>query len=238
MRPLDRCAALQLWDTGEGLAPVARASLLLAQGRPDATLESLEALSLGRRDAELLRLRELTFGSRLDINVVCPHCGERMVCAVECNELVAELPADQGVTHSIELAGQRIEFRLPTGADLAAAVLLGTPELIVGDLTARCVLHPRPAEHAFDEQTIAAIAQRMLELDPLAEVVLELSCGRCNRSAQHLFDIAEFFWAEIRSYAQRLLQDIDTLARAYGWREGDILALTDKRRARYLQLTA
>src|SRR5206468_730296 len=37
-------------------------------------------------------------------------------------------------------------------------------------------------------------------------------------------------------FAGRLLREVDALARAYGWREPDILALTPWRRDAYLQL--
>ena len=53
-----------------------------------------------------------------------------------------------------------------------------------------------------------------------------------------LFDIAEFFWTEISAQAQRLLREIDALARAYGWTEHEILSLPAQRRQTYLELIA
>jgi hypothetical protein len=45
-----------------------------------------------------------------------------------------------------------------------------------------------------------------------------------------------FLWSEIHSWAQRLLRDVHAIAAAYGWREGDILAMNPLRRQAYLEL--
>ena len=47
-------------------------------------------------------------------------------------------------------------------------------------------------------------------------------------------DILSFLWAEVDSLAKRLLCDVHILAWAYGWREKDILALSEFRRRYYL----
>jgi hypothetical protein len=43
-----------------------------------------------------------------------------------------------------------------------------------------------------------------------------------------------FFWNEIHVRGRRLLQEIDLLARTYGWTEGEILGMTDHRRRLYV----
>jgi hypothetical protein len=49
-------------------------------------------------------------------------------------------------------------------------------------------------------------------------------------------DPAEFLWAAAEAQARRLLLEVDALARAYGWREPDVLALPPARRRAYLEL--
>jgi hypothetical protein len=44
-------------------------------------------------------------------------------------------------------------------------------------------------------------------------------------------------WQKVQLAAERLLLDIDTLARAYGWTESDVLRLSPVRRAAYVQMT-
>jgi hypothetical protein len=51
-----------------------------------------------------------------------------------------------------------------------------------------------------------------------------------------LFDIVSFFWTELSAQAKRLLREVHTLARGYGWREADILAMSARRRQLYLDL--
>ena len=50
------------------------------------------------------------------------------------------------------------------------------------------------------------------------------------------FDIVSFFWREIEEFAIRTLREIHALARAYGWAEDQILALSPTRRRCYLEM--
>jgi hypothetical protein len=52
------------------------------------------------------------------------------------------------------------------------------------------------------------------------------------------FDAASFVFSEIRHRAHQLLLEVDALARAYGWREEDILRLPDARRELYVGLVS
>jgi hypothetical protein len=76
----------------------------------------------------------------------------------------------------------------------------------------------------------------MARQDPQAEIRINLSCPQCDQQWSDYFDIGSFFWTEITVMAKRLLADVDALARRYGWREADILAMTPWRRHTYLQL--
>ena len=88
------------------------------------------------------------------------------------------------------------------------------------------------------DETIEAISRAMLEADPQAEIILQLTCPACAHEWNLLFDIADFFWTELSVQAQRLLREIDTLARVYGWTEREILNLPAQRRQTYLELVA
>ena len=85
---------------------------------------------------------------------------------------------------------------------------------------------------------IEVLSRAMLEAYPQAEIILRLTCPTCGHEWDLLFDIAEFFWREISAQAQRLLREIDTLARAYGWTEREILSLPAQRRQTYLEMLA
>jgi hypothetical protein len=89
-----------------------------------------------------------------------------------------------------------------------------------------------------DDETIVALSRAMLEVDPQAEITFHLTCPACAHEWDLLFDITDFFWTEISVQAQRLLREIDALARAYGWTEREILNLPAQRRQTYLEMLA
>ena len=93
-------------------------------------------------------------------------------------------------------------------------------------------------QRELSDETIAAVSRAMLETDPQAEITLRLTCPSCGHEWELLFDIGEFFWTEISAQAQRLLREIDILARTYGWTEREILSLPAQRRRTYLELAA
>jgi hypothetical protein len=64
----------------------------------------------------------------------------------------------------------------------------------------------------------------------------ELVCDHCNKRSSSVFDIRAFFWRELSARAQQIVLDVHDLARAYGWRESDVLSLSPARRRRYLEL--
>ena len=76
----------------------------------------------------------------------------------------------------------------------------------------------------------------MADADPLAEVLVDVVCPAVATQFVADLDVASFVWAEVRARAQRLLRDVDVLARAYGWTEAEVLELGDRRREAYLTL--
>ena len=50
------------------------------------------------------------------------------------------------------------------------------------------------------------------------------------------FDVAAFLWASVERWALLTLRDVHQLALAYGWGEGDVLALSPLRRQLYLEM--
>src|SRR5947209_2679538 len=100
MRALNAAELLDAWERSAAQPPAWRPLALLAAagaastapGAPPA-LPALPAIAdwpVGRRDAELLRLRESTFGSRLAATAACPGCGERLELAFDAGEIRAQ----------------------------------------------------------------------------------------------------------------------------------------------------
>ena len=72
---------------------------------------------------------------------------------------------------------------------------------------------------ALAEDERAAVTAAIAEADPLAEVLVGLTCPACDRAFSADVDVAEFAWRALRDAGRRLLGEVDALARAYGWTE-------------------
>ena len=240
MRVLSAAELLELWERGLRQPPARRAVALLEAACPDLSPDEAAALPVGRRDAYLFDLRELLLGPDLTIVVSCPNCGEQLDSTFHGAQIRADASAAQP-TQTIEADAYRIAFRLPASDDLLA--LSRAPDRTAARrmLLDRCILH---AEHngeradvaSLPEDVVAAVAARMAAADPQADVELDLSCPACTHAWESSFDIAGFFWQEIHAWAKSMLRSVHALARAYGWREADILALSPTRLQIYLEL--
>jgi hypothetical protein len=86
------------------------------------------------------------------------------------------------------------------------------------------------------DHILKALSRRMDELDPQADIRMQLTCPRCAHQWETLFDIASILWHEINHWAERMLLTVHRLAKAYGWSEQDILSMSPIRRQFYLEL--
>lgn len=253
MRALSAAEILDVWERGADLHPAERALALLAVTCPEWSCDHLLGLSVGGRDALLLAAREQTFGGDLTGTARCPDCVELLEFSARTSDLragsgIGDVPdaVSRSFRMTLHPAGQpdpavHLIYRLPTGGDLVALRGVAGFETVRRALAARCILEATwggaavPANELPDE-LLAALANEMSVRDPQAEVLLDLTCPACGRHWQAIFDIAAFFWAELAAEAKRLLREVDALARAYGWREADILTLNPRRRQAYLEM--
>jgi hypothetical protein len=224
-------AILDVWERSRRLEPFDRAHHLRAALEPAVAPDVLLDETVGRRDAALVHGRMGTFGSEAECFVECPRCGEPLELTVDLARLVEGIgtPPDAGGPHRVDGAGGTVTFRLPTTGDLAAVRDDADPRAALLD---RCVLAVEPGPDALD---VEALDAAMAELDPLADVELALTCAPCGHAWTARFDIASHLWGEVEAEAQRLIAEVDALARAYGWSEGEILALSARRRQSYLE---
>ncbi len=227
---------LALWETGRPQHALDRALTILAAATPGASRAALADLPIGERDARLLELRALVFGPRAEGFAECPHCNERLEFLLDLAGLEGRAPSrppDVRPCYETETNDSTIRFRLPTSRDLAEAATARDHNDGLGILVEKCCMR-----QDLPNEAIAALSRAMLEADPRAEITLRLTCPACGHEWDLLFDIGEFFWREISAQAQRLLREIDTLARAYGWTEHEILNLPAQRRQTYLEMLA
>lgn len=244
MRGLSAGDLLRLWESVAAQHPLDRALTILAAVEPDQARRQLARLPSGRRDARLLAVYARTFGSHIDGQGRCPQCEGRVEFGLDTRTLLA-VAADEGEEASLELVteGFTMIYRLPDSLDLAAIAHLGDVAEARHRLLERCILQATRDGVAvgLDEVPdglLALVAEQMAAHDPLAEIELTLACPACGQQWQLFFDIASFLWLKIEMRARRLLSEVDTLARAYGWREAEILALSPGRRQAYLEMVS
>jgi hypothetical protein len=231
MQALTDMALLGIWDRGQDRSPVDRGLLLLAAALPKLDAECRADLSIGERDAAILRLRQVTLGRQLPGCAVCPRCGERLEFELDAEHLLAELP--QPAPRELNLGGG-LRFRLPSSRDLATAAQAGDVDEFAHKLLQLCCVDPPAISESPPGALLADIEARLASED-LADIQLRFDCIACGEAwAEHL-DIVSYFWEEIGRRARRLLDDVHWLAVCYGWTEGQILALSDARRDAYLQ---
>jgi T4 bacteriophage base plate protein len=206
----------------------------------DVSRDELAKLSIARRDALLVQVREATFGSRFDVFAECPACQQPLELSVN--------PADIFISEEVSskdtlmLDGYSLDMRLPNSYDLAA--LLEAPDINTAQnlLLERCVQIEQQGQHLqvgeLPNETLEKLETHLARLDPHAEVLLNLTCPTCSHVWQVLFDIVSFLWREVAHESKRLLGEVHILASAYGWREADILGLSRERRQAYLAMVS
>lgn len=245
MRAPTTAELVQVWENGLRQTPIDRALGLLAAVYPEQPAETLAKLSIGERDARLLRIRELFFGSNIACTTRCPRCDERLEWESDVAELYIHNPKSPTGELNVEAEAYHLTFRLPNSLDLASLNAAknnrrdGRQQLLE-----RCLLEASTSEgesvgiDQLPDTALQAMVQAMDQADSQANLLVSLTCPACSHSWEALFDIVSFLWAEVNSWAERILQAVHLLARAYGWREADILAMSPTRRAIYLQMVS
>jgi hypothetical protein len=232
---------LKVWERGYRLHPIDRALALLGAANPNTSWEQLTHLPVGQRNDQLLALRELTFGPRMTCYAECPQCGEGLEFEVEAGRMHLPGPEKPVATGqlSLESEGYTVRFRLPDSTDLAAAA--NSPDVAEARqaLLKRSVIAIEREGQPVDRLPASlevSLMEHISQADPQADLQLDLSCPACSHVWALTFDIESFLWAELNSQARRLLREVHSLARAYGWKEAEILSMSTKRRQTYLEM--
>jgi hypothetical protein len=150
---------------------------------------------------------------------------------------VEELSAlhNQPVAHMrLQYEGAEYSFRLPTLRDVAD-VLEDDTESALQQLARRCLLDGDPAAMA-ETELIDVLSGACESADPLGHVTIDLLCPQCGMRNLPALDITALLCGELGAMIDRLLVQVHTLAKAYGWSEADILTLPFERRQLYVEM--
>jgi hypothetical protein len=249
MPALSAADILHVWEVGRGQSLVDRALTVLERAWPERGREALTRLPLGTRDRLLLEVRAAALGQVLEATACCPQCGEVVEFRLGAEALLegAEAAGDgrpeRGAERTLAAGGYTLRYRLLDSTDLLAAATLADAASARVALVERCVLEARRegrggeriAAADLPEEVVGALAERLVAGDPQIETLIDLTCPACQGQWRSELDLASFVWEELRGQALHLLDDVDTLARAYGWSEGEILSLGAERRRAYVE---
>jgi hypothetical protein len=241
MHPLSALELLEVWERGLAQRPMQRALTLLALARPETPVENLAKFSIGQRNTSLLKLREQIFGSQLASVAKCGRCNEPLEMTFTVADILLAGCGEPAETFSARCGDYEAQFRLPNSEDLLA-IMYGHDSAVMRQLLfERCVLQVHHKSEAIvvnqlPAEVMQAVAEQMSQADPQADIQLTLACPLCGHQSQVRFDIVSFLWNELNAWACRLLQQVHSLARAYGWRESEILAMNPWRRQLYLEM--
>lgn len=230
MPALSAAQLLSVWEHGARRHPLDRALLLFAVAEPGLAPDALADAPLGACNAALMRLRRDCFGAAIPAWTDCPACGERMSFELD----LAQLPGMTPVPDVVEVEGHR--FRCPGARQLGALADCPDADEAARRLLLSCIADEAqaPADNAMLDQLLVHAEHAIEAADPWADLAVDYQCPACGHAGEAAFDIASYLWEEIEAHASRLLDEVHLLASSYGWREDEILALGDLRRAAYL----
>jgi hypothetical protein len=253
LRPVAGRDEAFLMQQGRALSPASRTTALLARclcrlgSVSRVTADVVRSLSVGDREALVLHLRCITLGDTMSCVLTCPACAEKLDLDLHLAELLLPPYPHASDLHEVSVgaadASCRARLRVPNGADQeqAAAMAADAPDAAADFVLRRCV------QEIVDERTGAplpdipawaapALAGKMAELDPQAEILLDLVCPACSETFRTPFDIADYFHRELCGRERDLYCDIHHLASRYHWSENEILRLSRRKRMLYLDL--
>jgi len=212
--------------------PLDQGLLVLGAALPDASYESLADWPFGRRNRALAQVELSCFGPTPGAWTRCTECGEKLEVELDFRNL-ASGTLEEGQFEPIVIKGR--SFRLPTSRDLALAAQEPDTRSAAVRLMESCATEVQDAP-VWSAEDLEEVGDRMALADPMAEVTFNFTCPECAREGNATLDLAAFIWDEMEARAKRLIFEIHSLASAYGWTEKEVLALSEHRRARYLEL--
>ncbi|MEN9937374.1 MAG: hypothetical protein RLZZ387_3953 [Chloroflexota bacterium] len=237
MSDLSAARLLDVCERGAGAAPHTRALLLLAAAHPSLPHDDLASWSLGRRDAALLDLRARLFGEAVQSVAACPRCATPLELSFRTADVRTPLAPEELPPLVATLDGHAFLVRLRPVSTAALLAAGGQRETLLLHCVAAATRDGEPLAPAdIPPEVLDRCAAALAEADPQADIRLALSCEACGERWEAPFDPASFLWREVEIWAERALREVHMLASAYGWTEGEILALSAARRRRYLEL--
>lgn len=221
----------------------------------DITHDVVRNLLVGDRDYLVLKLRQMTFGDRVDATLTCPN--KECIEKIDIDFSLKDIPIKKGdISSKIftmtlpskklnNRSGIEVEFRLPSGGDQEelATVALNDESKAETRLLSRCIQNIKGIKEIDDFQIKQLtqvqrkrIEKEMAEIAPSVDLEIEAKCPECENVFSFPFNISEFFINEINANLDQLYQEVHYLAFYYHWSESEILSMPLTKRRKYLEL--
>jgi len=200
--------------------------------------EMIRNLSIGDRVYLLLQVRRLTFGDTMQCILVCPSCTQVISFDMDVKKLL-EPKIRPWKKDVFTIGGYTVKIRPLRGVDEESLLENDNSDKSVHTeyLVRSCIISSNPPlPKKLADDFILQISEKLEELDPMADIVLDLSCPSCSNSFNASFPVEEFIFQEISTRLHQHDREIHWLAFNYHWDEEKILSLPLQRRKKYVDL--
>lgn len=218
-------------------------------------------LLIADRQYLLLKLRQATFGNRVQATVSCPWpgCGKKVDIDFSITDIPIKESVEKGPLFKMELSAEAaiqgsngkqyrtVSFRLPNGSDQESiSPLLSENEaLALTRLLERCIYsigslknHGSDLISRLSPMARLEIEKQMAAAAPHVELDMGANCPECNREFTIPFDLHDFFFGELRNSIDLLYREVHYLAYHYHWSEGEIMGMSREKRQKYIEVLA
>jgi Family of unknown function (DUF6760)/T4 bacteriophage base plate protein len=218
-------------------------------------------LLVADRQFLLLKLRELTFGDKVEATLTCPwpDCGKKVDMNFSTHDIPVKESKEKAPYYSMKLSQEaafkiesgelvrEVMFRLIDGSDqeVVSPLLRRNEAEALSLLLKRCILRIGDIQNPGDEllSRLSPLARMEIEKEiairaPHVEMNMEASCPECKREFDVPFDIHNFFFGRMRTSLDLLYREIHYLAYHYHWSENEILDMTRDKRHKYIEVLA
>jgi hypothetical protein len=208
----------------------------------------LSNMTLGERAYILIQLRKIIFGSHLDCVVTCPLCNKRMSLELNLDGILNSYQLPTEKEHTTMIDGYSITVRPIITDDLTEFISkndtnpLKQPHSEALDkmeaILRRCITSSDPPlpDSNLDNDFMNKVSSLLNDIDPFAEILLDLDCPECKSKFELPFHIEHFVIDEIDLALNQHEREVHWLALNYNWSEASILELPVTKRKRYVQL--
>jgi hypothetical protein len=223
--------------------------------------EMVRNLLVADRQYLLLKIRESTFGERVQANIFCPwpDCGARVDIDFSIRDIPVRESVQKGPVYRVSLSEdaaivdaqglkhREVFFRLPNGADQEAvsSLLLENEAKALSTLLGRCILGVGHTKNPGNEVVRMLSPRARMEIEkemeivaPAVDLIMEAKCPECGREFAIPFDLQDFFFGELRIGADLLYREVHYLAYHYHWSEREIMEMSREKRRRYIEVLA